>query len=100
MIRSCCSTWVRSRSSGAIGAKALRFLEAEPGRIGADRFDRPQAICPDRAGAPDDGRLPRGAASLCEGAGGRSRRTPSCGFARRSCTGSGANRPKPSSAGG
>ena len=45
--------------------EALGFLEAQPGRLGADRLDRAQAVCPDRPRAPDDWEIRRRRCATC-----------------------------------
>ena len=62
-----CSTWARSPSSAQRWPEALGFLEAQSGRLGTDRFDRAQAVCPDRPRVPDDRETRRSAATCAEG---------------------------------
>jgi glycosyltransferase involved in cell wall biosynthesis len=47
---------------------ALGYLKRKPGPVGANRLDRAQALCADRAGLPDDGRNAGGAPDVCRGA--------------------------------
>ena len=78
--------------------EALGYPQAQPGGLGPDRFDHSQAVCPDRAAHQMQGDFP--AASRAAPRGFRSTpKTPSCGSARRSCTGTAASRPRRSSAG-
>ena len=44
-----------------------RVSRAQPGRLGTDRLDRAQALCPDRAGPSDAGRFAGGPPDLCRG---------------------------------
>ena len=45
--------------------EALGYLQAQPGALGTDGFDHPEAVCPDCEGTPDAGGFPGGDGDLC-----------------------------------
>ncbi len=53
---------------------ALGFLRTQPGQVGSDRLDCAQALCLDRASAPDAGRIAGRATDLRRGTQARPRR--------------------------
>ena len=64
MIRSCGSTWARSRSSGRTGPEPSTICGTVC-RVSADRFNHAQTVRPDRPRTPDDGK-PASALAVCD----------------------------------
>ena len=94
-----CSIWGSIAIERTEWNEALGYLTAQPGAVGPDGFDHPQAVCPDRDAstrcwvipAPPSGRVPKGLRSIPK--------MPSCGSARRSLhRHAAASRPRPKNA--
>ena len=78
-----------------LGRRARIISRSSLTNCGAERLDRAQALCLDRPRAPDAWEIRRRRSRPVSTGSSSTRKTRSCGFARRWCTGIGANRPRP-----